>query len=255
MCNFKERKADISFVYKQASGVGLPMRIFLPDENVHRAKTVLCIHGGGWTDAVRDDSEWNGGWMENNAKFLAERGFVAVTASYRSIELSETLSAADSLEDCKDVVRYLRKHMSFINFSDITYFGDSAGGYFAVMMGFSPDDDIRPKTVAAMNPVLDGLGEKWDYAFKNADINALTPKNLIGDKCADFLFMHGTADSVADIKHTEQLNALLGEKGHKSCLKEIPDAEHAFILYDYKYPDDYVNDKMEIIIKYINGEN
>ena len=251
MSYFKDRKADISVIYKRINGLNLPMQLFLPDGDIHRARTVLCIHGGGWKDAGKDNSEWNGGWMENNARYLAEQGFIAVTASYRSLEVSEKLNVSDLLEDCEDMVKYMRNNMKFIDFSDIVYMGDSAGGYFAVMMGLSQDDLIRPRCVAAMNPVLDGFQDKWKYGFVGTDTDNMTPKKIIGEKSADFLFMHGTADDVADIEHTEELNDLLVEKGHKSEFIKIPDAQHAFILYDYKYSDEYISMLMDNIIEYI----
>ena len=64
--------------------------------------------------------------------------------------------------------------------------------------------------------------------------------------------MHGTADTIVDIKYTEELNNLLKSKGYKSELIKIPDAKHAFVLYDYAYPDEYVTNIMEQITDYIN---
>lgn len=253
MCCFKNRKADISVIYKRINGLNLPMQLFLPDGNIHRARTILCIHGGGWKDAIKDNGEWDGGRMASNARFFAEHGFIAITASYRSLELSETLNVSDLLEDCTDMVKYIRKHIHFIDFSNIVYMGDSAGGYFAVMMGLSQNDLIRPYGVIALNPVIDGFNDKWKYGFLGIDADSMIPKNIIGEKCSDFLLMHGTADTVTDIEHTKEFNDMLLKKEHNSEFVGIPDAQHAFILYDYKYPDEYVNLIMKDIIEYINN--
>lgn len=237
MLSFKERKADISVTYKCIGGLKLPMQVFLPDRNVHKAGAVLCIHGGGW--------------MANNARYLAECGFIGITASYRSLSVSEKLNVSDLLSDCTDMIRYMKKHMQFIDFSDIAYIGDSAGGYFAVMLGLSQDDTVRPKCAAALNPVLGSFDDKWKYGFNGIDIGTMLPQNLIGEKCADFLFMHGTADKTADIEYTKALNDTLLKKGHRSELIELPGIEHAFALYDYKYSDEFVNGIMDKIAKYI----
>ena len=253
MKSFKDKKSDINLFYKTVNGLNLPMQVFLPDGNIHNAQTILAIHGGGWNDAIKDNAPWEGGWMANNARYLTEKGFVAVIISYRSLTVSDQLNVGDLLADCVDAIKYIKTHLTFINFDNIIYMGDSAGGYLTTMLGLSQDDEIRPKSVISLNPVLGSLDSKWAYGFRNCeDIDNLTPSKMIGDKCADFLFIHGTADKIVDMKYTEELNDLLNRRGHRSKLIKIPDAEHAFILYDYKYSDEYVTDIMEQIIEYIN---
>ena len=252
--NFKERKADIELVYKTANNLNLPIQVFLPEGDIHNAKTVLSIHGGGWNDAIKDNSEWNGGWMGNNARYLAQNGFIAVVISYRSLTVCAELNVGDLIDDCIDAIKYMQKHLKFIDFEDIIYMGDSAGGYLVTMLGLLQEDKIRPKTVISLNPVLGLLDSKWKYGFNGCkDISKLTPAKCVGEKCADFLFMHGTADTTVEIEYTEELNDLLIKRGHTSELIKIPEAQHAFILYDYKYPDEYVTEIMDRIIAYIKN--
>lgn len=248
---FKDRKPDYNRIYKTANGVNLPIQVFLPDGDIDRARTVLCIHGGGWNScAITDNSPWDGGWMGNNAKYFAEKGFIGIVISYRCLTISEDLNVGDILDDCKHAIRYIRENFDFVNFDNIVYAGDSAGGYLVTMLGLSQDDDIRPYMVVSLNPVINVPGEKWAYAFNNcSDIDSLVPKNVIGQKCAKFLFMHGTDDVVTELKYTEQLHSLLLENGHQSEFVKIDGAMHAFVLYDYKYPDEYVTDIMEQIIQ------
>lgn len=253
MKEFKDKKADIELVYKTVNNLNLPMQIYLPDNDVHNRQTILLIHGGGWNDAIKDNTLWNGGWMANNAKYFTQKGFVGITISYRSLTVSDQLNVGDLLTDCVDAIKYIKTHLTFINFDNIIYIGDSAGGYLATMLGLSQDDEIRPKSVVSLNPVLGSLDSKWSYGFRNCeDIDNLTPSKMIGEKCADFLFIHGTADKIVDMKYTEELNDLLNRRGHRSKLIKIPDAEHAFILYDYKYSNEYVTNIMEQIIDYID---
>ena len=250
---FKDRKPDIRLIYKTATGVNLPIHVFFPDGDIHKARSVLCIHGGGWNEAIIDNSCWNSGWMGNNAKYFAQKGYIGIAISYRSLLLSENLNVGHLLEDCKDAIRYIRDHFDFVNFKDIVYVGDSAGGYLVTMLGLSQDDELRPHTVISLNPVLEVLGEKWQHGFNNcSDVNELIPRKNIGEKCAEFLFMHGTSDVIVEIEHTENFHKMLLEKGHKSEFVKIPEAQHAFVLYDYKYPDDYVTKIMEKIIKYLD---
>ena len=252
MTNFKNKRADIDLIYKTVGNLKLPMQVFLPDGDIHKARTVIAIHGGGWKDAIKDNSEWNGGWMSNNARYLASGGFIGIVISYRSLEVPQELNVCDLLEDICDAIIYIKKHLSFVNFDNIVYMGDSAGGYFTTMLGLSQNDEIRPNKVVSLNPVLGNLDGKWKYGFNNCgNIGAFTPANIVGEKCAEFLFMHGTADGVVEIEYTEELHTLLISNGHKSSFLKIPDAKHAFGLYDYKYSDEFVTGIMEQIIEYI----
>ena len=56
-------------------------------------------------------------------------------------------------------------------------------------------------------------------------------------------------DDVLDHTQSDKLHKKLSDFGHKSEFIKIPDAMHAFVLYDYKYPDEYVTQIMEKIIK------
>lgn len=111
---------------------------------------------------------------------------------------------------------------------------------------------MRPKTVISLNPVLGALDSKWKYGFSNcSDIKSLTPKYNIGKKCADFLFMHGTADKVVEIEYTEELNNLILSNGHKSEFIKVKNARHAFALYDYASSDELATEIMDKMIDFI----
>lgn len=252
MYSFKKKNADIDLIYKRANDLNLPIQVYLPEGDIHNARTVLLIHGGGWNDAIRDNSVWNGGWLGNNARYFSQMGFIAVTISYRSLLVSEELNVGDLLEDCIDAIKYVKEHLRFIDFSNIIYMGESAGGYLSTMLGLSQDDEIRPYATISLNPVLGLLDSKWRYGFNNcSDIDSLTPIKLIGEKCSEFLFMHGTADTVVEIEYTEELHNELIKQGHKSEFIKVPGASHAFALYDYKSSDEYATKIMDQIIQYI----
>lgn len=252
--SFKKRCADVTDFYKEANGVKLPIKIFVPYKQKLNNKAVLLIHGGGWKDAITDNSEWKGGWMANNAKYLAENGFLSIVISYRSLKLSDELAVPDLMQDCVDALQYIRKNYSFVDFEDIAYIGESAGGYFATMLGLLQDDDLRPRKVVAANPVLDGLDTEWKYGFNGCDdLEKFTPINCIGEKASEFLFLHGTDDEVVSIDYTEKLHRALVESGHNSEFIKIPNEQHAFMLYDYRKSDEFVTEIMDKIIEFINN--
>lgn len=251
MNDFKGKSPDVSEIYKSIDGINLPVQVYFPKEACNNNTTVVCIHGGGWIEGITDNSCWDGGWMANNAKYLAAHGFTAIVFSYRSLKLNPALTVPDLLEDCADAVKYIHKNFSCVNWDKTAYLGDSAGGYFATMLGLSADDEIRPKKVAAANPVLNILDSKWAYGFKECkNIEKYLPIKCIGRKASEFLLLHGTADTVVDIKYTKQMNDALKKAGHKCDFMPLSDEQHAFVLFDYKNPDEKVIKIMDALIDF-----
>lgn len=253
MNNFRDKQADIKLIYKTVDGLNLPVFVYLPEGDIHKAKTVLLIHGGGWRDGIFNNSDWNGGVMAPNAQYLASKGFISVVISYRPVSKSNSLTVCDILSDCKDAIIFMRNTLTFIDFENIIYMGDSAGGYLTTMLGLAEDDNIRPKTVVSLNPVLDCSREKWSYAFNGCkNIEDYCPINIIGEKCSEFLFLHGTSDEIVEIEDTVAMDEELRKRGHKSEMIKVADAKHAFLIYDFHYPDEYVNSMTDKIIDYLS---
>ncbi len=236
------RKPDIKLFYKYVDGIKLPMNIYLPKEINDHLSAVVCIHGGGWKVGIYNNNPWNGCHMKWQAQHFTNHGCIGIEISYRSVLLGD-ITVYDILEDCKDAMRYIRSNLHMVNFDNLSVIGDSAGAHLATMLGISQDDEIRPKRVIACNPVIDCSA--FAYAFNGTNSQNATPTNYSPEKCADFLFMHGTADTVVDIKQTEKLHNKLKALDKNSEFIAIPDAQHAFILYDYQNTDEYVDSIME----------
>ncbi len=102
--------------------------------NIARPKTgegpfpaVVCIHGGGFRAGHRDG--YNGLCLK-----LAERGYVAVTVSYR---LAPKYPFPAAVHDTKAAIRWLRAHAKEykIDSQRIGTTGGSAGGHLAQFLG------------------------------------------------------------------------------------------------------------------------
>src|ERR1700682_1806748 len=62
--------------YAKADGQSLPLNLARPKNATGKVPAILCIHGGGFRAGKRE------GW-DGRCKLLAERGYVAATATYR----------------------------------------------------------------------------------------------------------------------------------------------------------------------------
>ena len=86
--------------YSDPDGQHLQLNLARPKDAAGPRPAVLCIHGGGFRAGKRD--RWN-----TLCKQLAERGYVAATASYR---LAPKYQFPAAVHDVKAAVRWLRRH-------------------------------------------------------------------------------------------------------------------------------------------------
>lgn len=92
---------------------------------------ILCIHGGGFRAGQR-------GGYDPLIKRLAQRGYVAATASYR---LAPKYPFPAAIHDVKAAVRWLRANAEkyHVNPRRIGVTGGSAGGHLAQFLGVTGD--------------------------------------------------------------------------------------------------------------------
>jgi len=237
--------------YKKVNDLYLPMEVHFPKQPItDETITVVWLHGGGWHSTVGKKKEWKGSVGKKNAAALADLGFIAIDADYRSWDTTEQTSIASLMEDCEDMMRYVRK-LPFVNPDKIAVGGDSAGGHLAVMLGLSQNDDVRPNCVAACNPVLNLKGSRWVSLVCNDVVEEISPFEQKPVKCADFLIMHGTEDVVVSVDESREFAKKLVQMNHNCQFMELPGKKHAFILFDYREEEEVVNGLMQMIADYI----
>lgn len=254
---FEKRKPDKEFIYKVINGVGLPMRVYMPKEEKEKYTAVLCIHGGGWRGAIKDNSPWDGSWMSNHAQYYADRGKVGISISYRDLDLSDDTFTKNQIEDCRDAVVFIKENFPFVE--NIYAIGDSAGAHLALCLGFLPDENLRPSKIAAMNPVTDLTAEpRKDTGETDDERKSISPLYMIDKidfskaKKPEILCMHGDMDNVVPIEDTVLFEKKLREKGFKSEMITVKGASHAFILWGYTANEEDVFACMEKVDKFFD---
>ncbi len=241
-------KPDKEFIYRTSSGLNLPMFVFEPKIKRKESAAVIAIHGGGWQTGIKNNEQWDGNMMSRHAAYYAEKGFLGISFSYRSIELPG-VELTDIIEDCKEAMRFIATKYDYIKKKIVI--GDSAGAYLAVELGLSDDDSIRPNLVVACNPVID-FTEKFTYvAEKEETRKKLTLLNYHINKAAKMLFIHGTADSVVPFEDSSKMVKKLKENGFDAELIILENVGHAFVLFDYKNTDEQVLKYMSIMDEFI----
>ena len=97
----------------------------MPEQKIQKPKTVICIHGGGWTTGIPFERNFDGGHMKYQADYFSKQGNIGVVISYRSLKSGAHI--CDIVSDCADAINYLVENFEMVDKSNIVIMGDSAG--------------------------------------------------------------------------------------------------------------------------------
>ena len=208
---------------------------------------VLCIHGGGFRAGTRE------GWDKLCGK-LAERGYVAVTVTYR---LAPKYPFPAAVYDVKAAVRWLRANAEkyHIDPQKIASLGDSAGGHLAQFLGVTGDvaqfegdggnAGISSRVACVVNyygpsDFTKSYGKSKDAAevlplFLGGDLEhqrarhiAASPLYWVTPNAAPTLLLHGTKDPYVAYEQATWIYERLKAAEVDVELLTLEDAGHGF---------------------------
>jgi len=212
-----------------------------------KAPAVLAIHGGGFRRGTRNS-------YHALCIKLAQRGYVAATASYR---LAPRHQFPAALEDSKAAVRFLRANAARFGLDPmrIGVTGGSAGGHLALMVGltgplkifegsgphldqssavqaivnyYGPTDFTQSygKSVDAHEVLPLFLGGDLEHA-RQAHI-AASPLNYVTPLAPPTLTIHGTQDKYVAYEQGTWITSKLATNGVDAELETLAEAGHGF---------------------------
>jgi acetyl esterase/lipase len=191
------------------------------------------FHGGGW--------QMYGKYLED-CVFLADAGFVAVSANYRYMQ---DASFPAQLEDARAAVRWVRANADTLGIDPkrIYTWGISAGGHLAALLGTALEDqqsrvagvgaicaptDLTDQTAWAREYANNGfaalLGARGDARPDLA--RAASPVHHVTREAAPFLIVHGTADDLVPVSQAHKLHSRLEAAGMPSTLRLLEGGDH-----------------------------
>jgi acetyl esterase/lipase len=120
---------DAGLAYCRLKDCCLELNVAYPKTGAGPFPAVVLIHGGGWIAGNHYD-------LAPFSVRLAEKGYVAVTVSYR---LLPKFRYPDQVHDVKCAVRWLRANAGKykVDRDRVAALGHSAGGYLACMLGMA----------------------------------------------------------------------------------------------------------------------
>lgn len=225
----------------------LQLNLARPAQIEGRAPAILCIHGGGFRAGKRE------GWDERCRK-LAERGYVAATATYR---LAPKYQFPAAIYDVKAAVRWLRANADKyrIDPERIGVVGDSAGGHLVQFLGVTggvaqfEGEGRNPEFSSRVNCVVNyyGPSDLTRSYGKSVDAAEVLPLWLGGDatqerrrhilasplfwvtpEAAPTLLLHGTEDKYVAFEQAEWIYDRLKAAEVEVEILKLDGAGHGF---------------------------
>lgn len=223
--------------------------LYLPESTARPAPLVIWIHGGGWRvgdkssaatfpDLSASPPEPSGcrdivQVQVPDVATLNAKGYAVAAINYRL-----TRDPVVAVQDAKAAVRFLRANAARYHLDPDRFaaWGNSAGGYSAVMLALTADrrtvfDDPalgNAGVSSAVQAVVDwfGAAELSDLPGKHDPARDPATYIASGRTLPPFLIAHGAADCVVPAQHSRALHASLTKAGAISTLTILPGAGH-----------------------------
>ncbi len=250
--------------YATVDGVKLELDFAAPKAGGPHPCVVL-LHGGAWKMGSRKELSRRppadldfGTDGKSLTEILAERGYAAASVSYR---LAPKGKFPAQIQDVKTAVRYLRANAKDLNIDPdrIAAYGFSAGGHLAALLGTTAglkefEGDLYPEQSSTVCCVVNFFGPAdlslycetpgIEKAFfkdflvctpaTKADVFAkASPITHASKASVPFIHIHGTADVVVPVVHSEAFHKKLVEVGAKSTLVEVKGKGHGWFGRDF----------------------
>lgn len=233
--------------YSNPDDQHLQLNMARPKEGAGPFPAVICIHGGGFRAGTRES--FNGLCLQ-----LAERGYVAVTVSYR---LAPKYQFPAAVHDVKAAVRWMRANAEKyqVDPDRIGTTGGSAGGHLAQFLGVTSGvkkfegDGGNAEYSSSVRCVVNFYGpsdftKSYDASVDAKDVLPLflggnleqehhrhiesSPLYWVTPEAAPTLFVHGTKDAYVAHEQAEWIVARMKAADVEASLMTIEDGDHGF---------------------------
>lgn len=232
--------------YKTVGETKLALSIFNPEgHKVSDSRpAIVFFFGGGWTSG-------SPGQFEQQCRYLASRGMVAITADYR-VASRHQAKAAQCVADAKSAIRYVRAHAKELGVDPkrIAAGGGSAGGHIAGCTGTLPglDEPGEDKSVSSVpdamvlfNPALTlapvdgndfgGFGARVPAERLGAEPSAISPTHNVKAGAPPTIIFHGKADTTVPFATVEAFAAAMKKAGNRCEVAGFEGQQHGFFNF------------------------
>ncbi|MBD3674168.1 MAG: alpha/beta hydrolase fold domain-containing protein [Planctomycetaceae bacterium] len=240
--------------YKTVGDIELSAWIYRPDEEHFSGPrpAIVFFFGGGWRAGSPSQ-------FQNQCRYLAQRGMVAITADYRVLSRHKA-SPFDCVADARSAIRWVRANAKQLNVDPekIVAAGGSAGGHIACCTGVVPEpiggDEVGssfssvPNAMALFNPAVmvaplagsDLLSEEKLKSITDripGDATLISPIHHVRSNLPPTIIFHGTDDTAVPFQTVEHFTTLMTKHGNRCELKAFPGEPHGFFNPRFRTPE------------------
>lgn len=236
-------------VYKTVDTTQLIMKLYYPNDYKagQTRPAIVFFFGGGWVGGTISQ-------FEPQARYLASRGMIAVTADYRVRNRNKT-SPFECVKDGRSAIRYLRAHAIELGIdpNKLAAGGGSAGGHVAAATDLTQIDEAtddlrvsaRPNALVLFNPVFNNGPGNFGYNVLGEEYVRISPYHNIRKGAAPTIVFLGTKDKHIPVQTAKDYQNKMREVGSRCDLSLYTDQPHGFFNYKQKGNKYYEKTLME----------
>ena len=236
----------IAEVYKTIGNVKLSLWMYTPEAHkpTDKRPAIVFFFGGGWTGGSPRQ-------FEQQCKYFASRGMVAITADYR-VASRHQAKIVDCIRDAKSAIRWVRSNAARLGIDPdrIAAGGGSAGGHLAAATGTiegldDPGENLqtssRPSALVLFNPALilgpvseAGWSEEFGISLAarmGAPAESISPYHHIRKGAPPTIIFHGKADSTVPYRQAQAFDRKMREAGNRCQLEGYEGQTHGFFNF------------------------
>ena len=222
--------------YKKTTKGDLELHVFKPAVDTKKVRpAIVFFFGGGWTHGTPLQFYPECAWF-------AERGFVAISADYRT-SFTHGTTPFESVADGKSALRWIRQHAARLGIDPrkIVAAGGSAGGQVAAAAGMvqgldEPGEDLqvssRPDALALWYPVIDNGPSGYGDATVKARYREISPLHNVDSDSPPTIVFLGTEDALIPVSTIRAFEARMKAADVGCEVRLFPGAGHP--IYSYR---------------------
>ncbi|GEM_PF-5045690 len=226
-------QGPMKMLYKKVDSTELYLYLYYPPD-FHPGEirpAIIFFFGGGWRSGSPSQ-------FTEQARYLARRGMIALTADYR-VERRNHTTPFEAVMDAKSAIRYVRRHAVLlgIDAGKIVASGGSAGGHVAAAAGIVPrleqpgeDTTIssRPNALVLFNPVFNNGPGEYGYNRIGDRYPKISPYHNIAPGDPPTILFFGTQDKLVSVPTIKAFQQKMQENGNRCELFLYEGQGHGF---------------------------
>ena len=226
--------------YKTFGDTKLDLYIFAPTV-ASNAPAIVFFFGGGWSSGSPQQ-------FEEQCRYLAGRGMVAITADYR-VKTRQNVKPIQCVADARSAIRWVRANAAKLGVDPnrIAAGGGSAGGHLAAATAFitefdEPTEDnnisAAPNALVLFNPALllaplggytfDGGGSRVSEERFGTKPEKISPAHHVKQGAPPTIIFHGKADTSVPYATAEAFTAEMKKSENRCELVGFDNQPHGF---------------------------